>query len=752
MKHGTACRFGLILGLVAWIYAGLPFASIAAEDKQTAGRMPLCILPLHNATGNPDLSHWNRTLQSMLMTQLSDYKSLRIIPEESMDFGIRQVKVDMGGAITREQAMRIGKELEVTRVIWGRYERHDEVWEITVRIGKVVDQTVSKELTAKGRTWKAVVDGMESQLLAELEASPGQLHRDKPSLRWAASPDALECYSQARADKTLAGVEEKLQRAITLDPKFVEAYLGLATALGMERNLDAARKAIEHALTLNPDEPMAHDILANTLLLQNDMEGGTAELRKAVSLDPDQFDANGRLGQIYAERGEFNQALLSCKAAKEANPFDSGVSAGLAQVYALKGDEAAARRELQDAERFAPTNNPDANMIAACYEFLHDPYSAVQYYKQSILNNRKRGLNSELVNLVEEHVQELEARQTPCYITNAMPQQFTPPALARALQAKLTREEAAQIANPFESTPEMRAWAEKLTKGLTNDFDKAQALFQGIMQHFQFGDAAPSFHPPPEVFSKMDDKTATFHCLEGTRLYVALGRDVGLKAFLTQVGRDFKGDVVLHGCAAVFLQTNALLVDLSYQWFGVPHKQVTVQDDLQAAAMTFSQAVNLPEEAQLLRVQIAEKIYPDCEFLVFEHINILFKLEQWDDTRKLIPLIERENPDGWRLAFAKGMLAAHDKQDKLALPLFIKANEMYPNNVMIHFNLAAELAKNGRLAEARDEYRATLRLPLLDSGTRDNALQNIVAINERISGRATAVSSTNAEPQFNPPK
>ena len=73
--------------------------------------------------------------------------------------------------------------------------------------------------------------------------------------------------------------------------------------------------------------------------------------------------------------------------------FHAGARAALAQIYALKGDEAAAKRELQEALRLAPTNNPEANMIAACYELLHDSYSAIQYYKQSIQHDRQLGQN-----------------------------------------------------------------------------------------------------------------------------------------------------------------------------------------------------------------------------------------------------------------------------------------------------------------------------------------------------------------------
>ena len=222
----------------------------------------------------------------MIETELSDFKSLWIMPTDSVDYGIREAKVDVEGAITPEQARRIGQELQVSRVIWGRFNRRDQDWEMAVRIGKMADQTVSKEFTATGRNWNSVVVSIESQLLAELETKPGQLHRDKPSPRWVTSPEALDSYSQARADKLqLPKAEEELQRAIQLDPKFVQAYVGLAATLGNEGKFDSSKKVIQQALTLDPDNPVAHDILGAGLMIQNldsDLDGAVEELRKAI--------------------------------------------------------------------------------------------------------------------------------------------------------------------------------------------------------------------------------------------------------------------------------------------------------------------------------------------------------------------------------------------------------------------------------------------------------------------------------------
>jgi Flp pilus assembly protein TadD len=530
----------------------------------------------------------------------------------------------------------------------------------------------------------------------------------------------------------MAAAEKELQQAITLDPKFLRAHLGLAAAFGSEGKYDSARKEIDLALTLNPDEPDAHRLLGTLLIFQTNMDGAVAELRKAIALDPDQSDANARLGQIYVLRGELDQALAAFKAAQQAAPFDSKASAGLAQVYAIKGDEVSARAELSDAMRFAPTNNLDANLIAGCYVLLHDPYSAVQYYKQFLPVARKSGLNLGLVDEFEKHVEELEARLTPHYLTYAMPVSYTPQELEKALQAKLTSAEFAQVTNPFASTPEMRAWAEKTTQGLTNDLDKAQALFQAVTRQCRFEDTS-GIRGAREVFAKMADKTATFNCVEGAHLCVALGRDIGLKIFQAMVVRDYTDEVVQHACAALFIKTNVLLIDPSYNWFGVPHKEVTVLDDVQAIGMDFFQRGDLDAKSALARCEMGEKLFPNCEVGIIIHFSALMESGQWEAARNLISAALKASRQGWMLAVESGLLAQHDGQPEQALNFFLEANQLNPNYGRLHVWIAEELSRKGELSEARKECQAALRCDL-PSKLRDMALQAIAAINERLSG------------------
>jgi tetratricopeptide (TPR) repeat protein len=741
MKFRPVCWRWFVLGWVFWVGPLFAVSSFAAEDKLTAARLSVCVLPLENATGNANLDHWRETARVMLVEQLRDFKSLRVMHWSGVAYGMRAAKVDEKSAVTQDEAMRIGRELQVSRIIWGRFSRRGDDWEVSVRVGKIVDQTVSKELTATGNAWNTVIDSIEGQLLQELESKPGQLHRNQPSLRWAASPEALDLFSQGHADELVpAKAEDELRRATKADPKFVMSSIALAAVLATQGKMEPAKAAIEQALALNPAEPEAHQILGTVLLMQNlggDLDGAAAELRKAIDLDADDSEANERLAVISFKRGELDQALEASKAAQQADPFDFHASALLVQAYSQKGDEADARAALADALRLQPTNHVDDNVLGVCYELLNDSYSAVQRYKHFIQTAREQGLNPDAVNEIEKHIADLEARLTPHFLSLAMPSTYTPEQLAKLLQTKLASNELALVTNPLESTPAMRAWAEKVTQGETNDFDKAKALFEDVTRQFRF-DGSNGFRSAQGVFAGMDDKSASFNCLEGSHLYVALGRSIGLKVFLCQVERDYQNDVVYHACAALFVGSNALLVDPAYQWFGVPHKEVTVLDDLQAIGLDYFERGDLDSESALARCQIAEKLYPECELGIFNHLNLLCVLGKWYEARTLVPQAVKVNHDEWPLAEEQGILADHDGNDDLALSLFAKASRLNPGYGRLHFRLAETLFKNKKLDDAKAEYQVALRFELPPEW-RSSALQSIAAINELSSASPAAL-------------
>ena len=59
----------------------------------------------------------------------------------------------------------------------------------------------------------------------------------------------------------------------------------------------------------------------------------------------------------------------------------------------------------------------------------------------------------------------------------------------------------------------------------------------------------------------------------------------------------------------MFIGDKALLVDPAYQWFGAPHKEYVVLDDVQAIAHQYYQPSG--KGNQVARCRLAAKLHPD---------------------------------------------------------------------------------------------------------------------------------------------
>ena len=227
----------------------------------------------------------------------------------------------------------------------------------------------------------------------------------------------------------------------------------------------------------------------------------------------------------------------------------------------------------------------------------------------------------------------MKARLTPHEIIAAPCRRFTPgKASEAALRQRLTPAEYKLVINPLASTPAMDRWAQELTRGATNDLDRARKIFDALARHLDTGESGT--RTAQEVFAAWNDPAQSFCCQEYAKLYIALARAVGLKAFYVHLEKDYSGDIVYHDCAAVFVGDKALLVDPAYQWFGAPHKEYVVLDDVQAIAHHFYQPSG--KGTQVARCRLAAKLHPDTAWGQLHLAGALIKANEFVEAGKAL--------------------------------------------------------------------------------------------------------------------
>ena len=626
----------------------------AAEASAKSPRLTVAVLTFEDQTGNPEAAHWRYLIERLLTEELAEAKALRRVPAT---FGYQQLKLNRGAPVSAEQARKIGELIEARRVVWGAYRREGEKWRVTARVLNVASGATAAELNAVSADWYDVRDQLADQLLKELGIKPTDAEHQKMLRRGTSSPSALEWYS-----KTYAGQEERkpkpeqeasIRKALDADPQFAEAYGALAAVLGSQSKLKPAEEAVRQALNLKPENARLREILGFVLTFQGDLVGAEKELREALRLDPDEAETLSRLGEWAKERGKLDDAIAFWNEARRLDPTDAGVHAHLGDAYAKKRDRERALRELKEAERLDPDGVNSEQIIWQGYVALHETPLALEHLEKFVALARKEGLAPKMVDYVEECGSELRARLTPCEIVASLPTIYTPQSLDAALRQRLTPAECKLAVNPLASTPAMDRWAQELTRGATNDLDKARKMFNALARHLDTGESGT--RTAQEVFAAWNDPAQSFSCQEYAKLYIALARALGLKAFYVHLEKDYSGEIVYHDCAAVFIGEKALLVDPAYQWFGAPHKEYMVLDDVQAIAHHFYQASG--KGTQVARCRLAAKLYPDTAWGQLHLAGALIKANEFSEAGKALRKAQQLEPGRWDGYTYQGFLA-----------------------------------------------------------------------------------------------
>ena len=303
--------------------------------------------------------------------------------------------------------------------------------------------------------------------------------------------------------------------------------------------------------------------------------------------------------------------------------------------------------------------------------------------------------------------------------------------LETALRQRLTPAEFKLVINPLASTPKMDRWAQELTRGATNDLDKARMIFQALSRHLDTGEAGT--RTAQEVFAAWNDPAQSFCCQEYAKLYIALARAVGLNVFYVHLEKDYSDEIVYHDCAAVFVGGKAWLVDPAYQWFGAPHKEYVVLDDVQAVAHHFYQPAKQGD--QVARCRLAAKLHPDTAWGQLHLVGALIKANEFVEAGKTLKVAQQLEPGRWDYYTYQGFLAARTGDLEGGAASLRKALELNPKHGPTHLILGYVLTKQGKLQAARDEYRlALLYDTMLSAEEKAGALRAIAEINERLPG------------------
>jgi TolB-like protein/Flp pilus assembly protein TadD len=337
-----------------------PSGSTAATAAAAA--TAIAVLPFANISGDPENEYLCDGLSEELINGLTQVPDLRVVAHSS-SFAFKGRDSDV-----RE----IGRQLNVGSLLEGSVRKSGDRIRISAQLINAADgyHVWSEQYDRKLVDVFAIQDEISAAILQQLKI------RLLTPRRTARRPtDSVEAYHLYLKGRTfwhrrfrgrLQNAIECFERAIEIDPRFAQAYTGLADCYGTlgvwafarpESVFPKARDLARRALDIDDTLAEAHASLG---LIDTffgwDWDAAGRDFARAIDLNPGSALTRLWNGHYLSIVGRFDEAFTEMRIAQDLDPLSPVVSANLGWTYTLAHQYDRAIEELQAALGFDPAN------------------------------------------------------------------------------------------------------------------------------------------------------------------------------------------------------------------------------------------------------------------------------------------------------------------------------------------------------------------------------------------------------------
>jgi TolB-like protein/Flp pilus assembly protein TadD len=356
----------------------------------------LAVLPLANASGDPDKEYFADGLTEYLHASLVGVRTLRV--------------ASRGSAATQHGQVSLadfGRALDVAAVLDGSVTRLGGQLRLSARLRAAADGTELWSLQADENLDELfpVLRGLIDRVLGSLGAAPTPEERRALDHVPTRDPRALDPYLRARH---VSGQIRRTSQestvllygdAVAADPAFALAHGGVAEAhallftywLSSDAHLHAADTASARAVELASTLAETHLVRGMALSLNRRHDAAEEEFLTALALKPNLFEVHYHYARHCRAMGRLADAARWFESAGTLRPEDYSTPALLASVYVglQRADDARAaqQRAVTLAERqlkLIPDDERALYLGAGCLSSLGDTGRAREWAKRAI--------------------------------------------------------------------------------------------------------------------------------------------------------------------------------------------------------------------------------------------------------------------------------------------------------------------------------------------------------------------------------
>jgi serine/threonine-protein kinase len=423
-------------------YATTPMQSGTRRARARRGVDSLAILPLANASNDPDAEYLSDGITESIINNLSQLPKLRVMARSTVfrykgkevdpqqvgrDLGVRALVT--GRVLQRGEMLIIKVEMVDTEDgshLWGeQYNRKlSDIFTVEEEISSVISEklrlklsgaqkkqlskrytenTEAYQLYLKGRYYwnRRTAEGLKKGIEyfhQAIESDP------KYALAYAGLADSyniLASYSALSPGDAFPRAKAAATKALVLDDKLAEAHASLAfVKFGYDWDWAEAEKAFKRALELNPGYAPAHQWYALFLAAMNRMDEAIAGINRAKELDPLSLPINTNAGWIFYLARRFDEAIEIYEKTLELDADFTLAHRRLGQAYEQKFMYAEARIEFEKCMAVSAGDTETMAALGHVSAVAGEPERARQVMDELIALSKERYVPSYLIAII----------------------------------------------------------------------------------------------------------------------------------------------------------------------------------------------------------------------------------------------------------------------------------------------------------------------------------------------------------------
>jgi len=345
--------FWLVVIVTAILIIGSVFGYRYFRQTSSDQINSIAVMPFVNESGNPELEYLSDGMTETLISKLSKVPNLNVKARASV-FRYKGKEAD---------PRMVGNDLGVQTILNGRVAQTGDQLSMTIELIDTATETVlwSEQYTRKSSELLSLQSDVARDVSGRLRNKLSGSDEQNLARNYTSNPVAYELYLKGRYHWNRRTVEDDLtaldyfQKAVTADPNFALAYVGISDArlmLGIPDamagsvspadTLPAARAAADRAIGLDPTLAEAYASRAHVKFKERDWEGAETDFKKSIEINPNYSYARLFYSVFLAFNGRAEEAIAQSNRSVELDPFSIPINANLAfvLVMARRPDEA----------------------------------------------------------------------------------------------------------------------------------------------------------------------------------------------------------------------------------------------------------------------------------------------------------------------------------------------------------------------------------------------------------------------------